>query len=208
MPISPCCRSNSWTRCSKLLDTPLSRSRRRGTAALGRGRGAVRGAVAQRAVAPPIPGLERRPADDAVQLLAGHDGNIIPPRPTPCLERRPTDDAVQLLAGHGGNIIAPRPTPCPQIVFPQPQCYRVIYSSLERKCYWGNDGGRGVDDDCRTPAVPAPDAAALPRAIPAEKTRLLDEMVAMTTLHCKSLVRLLDPGRLDRQPRRRQRGRA
>ena len=45
-------------------------------------------------------------------------------------------------------------------------------------------------------------------AIPAEKTRLLDEMVAMTTLHCKSLVRLLDPGRLDRRPRRRQWGRA
>lgn len=41
----------------------------------------------------------------------------------------------------------------------------------------------------------------------AQQGRLLDEMEAMTGLHRKSLVRLLQAGGLARQPRRRQRGR-
>ncbi|MBI3942949.1 MAG: integrase, partial [Chloroflexi bacterium] len=41
-----------------------------------------------------------------------------------------------------------------------------------------------------------------------EQGRLLDEMEAVTGLHRKSLVRLLQPGGLERQQRRKQRGRS
>ena len=46
------------------------------------------------------------------------------------------------------------------------------------------------------------------QAARAQQGQLLDEMEAMTGLHRKSLVRLLQAGGLARQPRRRQRGRA
>jgi hypothetical protein len=45
------------------------------------------------------------------------------------------------------------------------------------------------------------------RADRLDRGRLLDEMEAMTGLHRKSLLRLLGPGGLERQPRTRQRGR-
>lgn len=41
-----------------------------------------------------------------------------------------------------------------------------------------------------------------------ERSRLLDELVVLTGLHRKSVVRLLKASSLERQPRRRQRGRA
>jgi len=40
-----------------------------------------------------------------------------------------------------------------------------------------------------------------------ERSRLLDDLVTLTGLHRKSVVRLLKGGSLERQPRRRQRGR-
>jgi len=45
-----------------------------------------------------------------------------------------------------------------------------------------------------------------PRAKRKEKGRLLDEMQAVTELHRKSLIRLMN-GSLQRKPRHRQRGR-
>jgi hypothetical protein len=45
------------------------------------------------------------------------------------------------------------------------------------------------------------------RANRAEKVQLLDEMQAMTGLHRKSLLRLMRPPKVERKPRRKQRGR-